>query len=454
VLSGNELFGAHTPEASAPIRLRMYLWLVTSGVLLVGAVGFFGTLIRPGAYFERANDWLRGLTWVTFAFATMFIGAVLRELRPRSGFGRIRFFEKVFGMGSLAALCLGGIIALSSRPSIGEAQQSLTAGDVQRARLVADALRATKGETPGVRDTEDSVSLAEARTITGNGKLRVLDEVAARNGAHAADARGQARVERRREIRELLDEKRPRDAIADIDQWFPSWSTDTEIAGERAQAHDLSYVQCADEACRYAAATAANMDTSMPERAERASASRATLIRDLSFAENPGEQSLARLQRLRSLATLGSAAKAVAGDDEEVAEKATAATSLARKERDKVPLMNADEGVVQELLGTITETESRTGVVQVNGVGAYISLDSQKKCRGIYVAATTLTARNQGMNTDTTSALLSQAVGHSAAVKAATGGGNVSRWWEGGTPVVARWHAGALVEVRIGDASP
>ena len=453
VLSGNELVGSHTPKASAPIRLRLYLWLVASVILLVGTVGFLGSLIEPAAYFERANDWLRGLIWATFALATLFIGAALRELRPRFAFGKLRSFERAFGAAALLALCVGGIIALASRPTVEEAQKALAAGDVQRARLVVVALSATKGETPDVRDTEDAVSLAEAKALKGEGKLKILDEVAARRGAHAADARTQARVERRREIQQLLDERKPGDAIADIDLWFPSWSADAEIAGDRARAHDLAYTLCADDACKYAAATGANIDTGTPERAERASASKAALIGDLSFAEIQGEQSLVRLQRLRSLATLGAAANAVAGTDAEVAEKATAATALARKERDKAPLMGADEGIVGELLGPMTDTDAKTAVAQLNGVGVYISFDSQKKCRGVYVAATTLTARNEGMSSDTTSAILSQAVGHSTTVKAATGS-NTLRWWEGGTPVVARWHAGTLVEIRIGDATP
>ena len=454
VLSGNNLLAAHSGAAAAPIRLRLNLWIGASMAILVATSAFFGSLMAAGAYFDRANMVLVVLAVATVVLADLFAGAFLRELRPRLAFGRLKPIEKLVGLSALAAVCLGVVVAIASRPRVKEVQQALAAGDLPRARVIVDALHSTKGDTPEVRDAADTVSLAEASLLPGDRRLKTLDEVVARNGTHAAAARGQARAERRQEIQALIQQGDSTDALADISRWFPSWSADAGIAEDRARAWDVAYTACIDDACRFSTATEATVASTTPNRSTRSSESRRNLMASLSFAEVPAEPSLARLHRLGSLATIARATSAVASADPELAERAQAAATLAQAERGKVPLMNADGKIVDELLGHLTDVDPKTAVVEMKGVGVYLTLDVLKKCRGIYVAGTTSATRSDGLGGDATNHVLSQAVGHEAMVKAPTGGGSTSRWSDGATAILARWHGGTLVELRIGDAAP
>jgi hypothetical protein len=454
VLSGCDLLGAQTSEALRPIHRRLYLWLASTLGLFV-ATGVLATaLLGPTPYFARANAGMVAASCSGAALAVVFLGAALRALRPGFKFGTFRPFERLAGLGALGAVCIAGIVAAAGRPRVGEVQRALAGRDSPRAHLVVEALVATKGETPEVRESEDAVMLADAEKLSGEGKLKILDQVASRGGSRAGQAAQAGRAERLVEIQQAIDGKKAVDAVADIDRWFPNWKTDPEVASKRASADDLAYSACPDDPCRYANVTEANVALSTPERVARVAASKAAVLSSLSFSETSGEPALDRLQRLRAVITVATSPVVATSSDAELSEKAKTASQWARDQRSKVALMNADEAVASELLGSsLAEQESKVAAATVDGVGVSLSLDSQKKCRGVYMVGPTSGTRQLDANGEATSRLLSQAVGHAVTIKPA-GTAATSRWWEGPTPVLARWKDGKLMELRVGDATP
>jgi hypothetical protein len=453
VLSGCDLLGAQTPKALRPIHRRLYLWLASAFVLLIATGAFATALLGPTAYFARANAAVLAVSLTGAALAVVFLGAALRALRPGFKFGMFKPFERLAGLGVLSAVCVAGIVGLVGRPRVAEVQRALSAGDIPRAHLVVEALVATKGETPDVREAENAVMLADSEKLSGEGKLKILDQVASRGGSRAGQAAKAARAERLLEIQQAIDRKKTVDAVAEIDRWFPNWKTEPDVASKRALADDVAYSACSDDPCRYANATEANVALSTPERTARAEASKAAILSILSFSENSGEPVLDRLQRLRTVITVATSPAIATSSDAEVPEKAKTATEWARGERSNVALMNADEAVASELLGSLTERDSKIATATVDGVGVSLSLDSQKKCRGIYMVGPTSGARQLDANVEATTRLLSQAVGHAVTIKPA-GTAATSRWSEGPTPVLARWKDRQLMELRVGDATP
>ncbi len=319
--------------------------------------------------------------------------------------------------------------------------------------MIVEALVATKGETTEVREAEDAVTLADAENLSGEQKLKAFAQVASRGGSRAGQAAQAARTAQLREIQQAIDGRNPVDAVANIDRWFPNWKSDPQVSAKRALADDVAYSLCADAPCRFVSATGADSAWSTPERAARAKASREEIMSSLSFSEVPGESQLGRLQRLRSFITVATQPAILASGDAEIAVKAKAASEWASSERARVALLNADEPVASELLqASFTEREAKIATATVDGIAVSLSLDIQKKCRGIYMVGATPGARQLDANAEATH-LLSQAVGHPAVVKPVSNG-VTSRWSEGAIPVLARWKDGSLVELRVGDATP
>lgn len=456
VLSGKELVGARTPKALRPIHLRLYLW---GGISFFGALGtgmVAAALCGASPYFARSNVVVAFVWLVTIALAVAVVGAVLRALGSRFKLGPLHPFEKYLGIGSVVAFALMVVVGLVSRPTVREVEVALTAGDAARARVVVDALKEKKGVTPEVRDAEDGVMLAEAGKLTGDARLKVLDDVASHHGTRSAEAAVAARKDRLAEIRRLLDAKTPAPVLAAIDRWFrDAWKTDPELAEDRAQAHDLAGTLCSEDPCRLVAANLAKAAAVTPERAQRSTDVRTHLLDGLATTDSTGEGTLDRLKRLRALTETATKSLEAASDDSEIIEKAKKAASWAQDERAKVAMVGADIGVVEELLGAPASTEAKSTWIAVESTRAYLNIDSQKKCRGLYVVGGEKGARTIRGTTWTADRLLSQAVGHAASVKKPTPStATTSRWFEVSAPVVARWHSGDLVELRVGDAAP
>jgi hypothetical protein len=383
------------------------------------------------------------------------VGGLLRAVRPGFRFGRLWTSEKIFAGGAASAACLVGILVFKARPSAAEAQRALAAGDLNRAAVVVEALSTELGKTRDVNELEDSVLLAKASAATGDTKLQELDKVASNHGTRAAEASGKARAERLGAIAAFVAEKKPAAALGAFDTWFAGeWQSDHALADVRAQIEDSAYALCGDDFCRLQAARAAQVVPST-ERTARANEVRERVIAGLAYAAKPGEAPLAHVQRLRALDEAAEKTLAVAGNDSELNAKADAAITVADGERAKVPLLGADEAVVDDVLGVGTDQGPNIALVSlVGGVSAYRVHDAQRRCMGIYIVGASKGARAINGKDWSAARILSQAVGHSATIKKPIGTATVSRWAEGPFPVVARWEGSDLIELRVGDATP
>ncbi|WP_394826107.1 hypothetical protein [Pendulispora albinea] len=456
VLSGTDLAPGRGSTALGPIRARLYAW-AAMGVALAMATGvLMGALRGSGPYFEAIRSWITALWLLSLALAIPVLGAVLRSFQPGLRFRGLRPFEKVLGVAAAGAFGVFLLVGVIAQPRKGEVDRALSAGDVARARLVVDALKAAHpfANDDDVGEAEDAVLLAEAKSATGDARWEMLDQVSKRGGSRAADAAGSARTERLAEARRLIAEGTPAPAIAAMERWFPSLEkTDPEIAEALAAAHDHLGELCKDDVCRLQATRRANEVAATPARAERARAARDALFASFAPSEIAGESKLARLQRLREIAAGAARTPALAPGDEALVRRAKEAETWALSERAKVPVLGADRAIAEELFAAPATTDGNRVWIAREETIIYLALDATKTCRGLYVVG----ARAHSTHRAVSSAerILSQATGRASVMKGPPpGGGSASRWYESSTPVVARWRSGELIELRIGDAAP
>jgi hypothetical protein len=271
----------------------------------------------------------------------------------------------------------------------------------------------------------------------------------------AGEAAKRARAERLARVALLIEGKNGGQALELLDGWFgDSAKSDADVAEARARAYDVVGAECHELGCRYEAARNALAAAATSERSGRLSEIRAAATAALTFSEAPPETTLARLQRLRAfLATVESTADAIP-NDREVQAEAIKARTWAQAERAKVAVLGADRALADELIGPLSDQGAAVAVASRSGVGIYMALDARKNCKGVYLTGAAAGARTLPAG-DSTDGLLSQIVGHSAAVRVpGSTSTTTSRWRDGQTPIVARWRDGALVELRVGDANP
>ncbi|MFO0554064.1 MAG: hypothetical protein U0271_37130 [Polyangiaceae bacterium] len=454
VLSGRDLKGAHDPGTEAPIRRRVRVWAVGWALASV-VLGLLVLELRGrAAYFANTNAlmmwaWLGGV----LSLAVLF-GGLSREWRAGLRFGRLTIGERGAGVLTALAPVVMVIGYAAGRPSLREVESALGKNDVAQARRVVDALKEASGSRPDVLDAEDSVLIAEAANLHGDARLKVLDDVARRNGTYASAAAASAKLERLTSVRALIDAKRAEAALSAIDAAWPgAAAADPEVAAERARASDLQANQCSNAACRVQAANLANVAASTPARADAAAKARSALVRELSVEPIKGESLLERLVRMRAVRDLADDTVRIV-NDKDLTEKARSARTAALKERAKVPILGSDKAIAIELLGGTADTDNGFSRVTVDTTSVYLVLDGANHCTGLYVVGSKRGARTVGGGAEWSSArILSQAIGNEQSILPPDRS-DIATWTVGGTPVVARYDSGSLVEIRIGDAKP
>lgn len=455
VLSGKDLRGASTTSALAPIAMRSFAW--AGGTLGLVLIGLFSKkrLIGHTPYFERTDAIVTLLVWLAVGFGSLALGAVLRELKPKLKFGRLRPTEKAYVLATALLGVAALVVSVRSKPSFSEVHQALTLGDVAAARRVSDALFATLGDTMDVRETQDLIMLAEARTAPLAQSLKLLDAVAQRGGAKASEARRTARTRRLEEVRRLIQRKDGPQALKLLDTWFGNnWKTDRELAELKALAEEVALDRCQSVPCGLSVARRASLVSPTPVRLERVQTWRNDLLNALNAKPQPVEPTLAKLQRFRTLAETASEALTLVGDDRELAHAATHARTLALEARAKTPLIGASEAILTELVAPLTKQNDKISLFSIEGVTLHAVFDKQRMCRGLYAVGPKAGSRALASSTWPPERILSQALGRTVSLKRPTGTATVSRWAESGIPIVARWRSERLVELRIGDAAP
>lgn len=453
VLSGNNLLGSTTPDALHPIRRRQILWVMLWTAMLVGSVVFLGAATHDHAYFVPTNRWLFALTLIALTASIPALGIALREWRKNFLVKRLALYEKALVAASIVPAVLAVAITAIAMPRVSEAATALAANDVARARIVLDALLTTRDGEPDVLAARDDVELAEASKLSGNAKLKLLDQVAARKGSRANDATRIARGVRLSSITSSLNAGLPVAALENLDRWFGHQSsTDHEVAELRARAEDLLFASCSEEQCRFASALRASRAAPSTARTARFEESKAALLSSLKFAPVANEAVPDRLKRLRLLADAATAARNVATGDQDVLVAAEQAIAFAAAERSHVAIIGAHEAAVAELLGPLTSTSKLISKTGDDVVSIFVVFDSQRRCRGLYAVGSQ--PKSRAIARSIATKLLSQSVGRSIELKSPARPDTPSRWIEGGVPIVARWEGTGPVELRIGDAAP
>ncbi|XXX81445.1 hypothetical protein WMF30_22060 [Sorangium sp. So ce134] len=455
VLSGASLAGSSIPAAVSPIRRRLMLWGLASFVLLIGGTWYMSALLGPTSYFRTVNRIIAFLSLTGMAATIVAVGGLLRALRPGFRFWPLGIVAQLATGISAAAFLLCPVVGYFGKPSTEELQQAVAAGDLDRARLVAEAL---EGGEPSeeAADAIDELHLAEADQLSGDARLDKLDAIAARNGNHAARAKTSAHRARVEAIEAALKSNRPADAVGLLKRWSSELSDAAELGELQARTFEVQGAACSDDVCRLSAARAAKAARSSPEREATLDSARRKVIDGLDVRIVPAGDLLSRVRWLQSLSKLAVTAQRTAAGDGEVQDKANAASAWARAELGKVALIGAPVPVVDELLERDAGSAS-TGWPELKGVSVYAAKVGGV-CSGLFVVGASPGLRSLYGNEEGLRRLLAQATGRPGATLRARAASSkthsVSTWTEGSTPVMARWNDTMLMELRIGRASP
>jgi hypothetical protein len=454
-LSGATLLGASTPDALRPIHRRLIVLAAATVILLVLASSWHASFSGPTAYFATSNQRITAVLVVGVAAALAAAAGALRRLRPGFGWWPSNRFERVTAVVFVAAFALAPLIAFVARPTTEKARTAIAAGDLDRAAVVVEALRATRSSAE-VTEVSDALTIAEAERLSGNARIAKLDEAAAHSGPHADQARDRGRRARVETVQAALAARQPAEALASLDRWSSELAAAPEAPELRAQAYDQKVASCTDAACSFLAARSADAAHTSPARVDALGTARQQVLAALDPKEASDADPLKRVRTLRRAATLGSLVLA-ATPDAQLSEKATAAGTALEVELAKVLLLGAPVALVDEVLTRPNAGSPLTGWRELEGVAVYPA-DVGGRCTGLYVVGAaagsrSLTGKEPGLRR-----LLAQATGRSTvaihprprSAKEQEG----SRWTEGSTQVLARWNGEALMELRIGDAAP
>jgi hypothetical protein len=253
-------------------------------------------------------------------------------------------------------------------------------------------------------------------------------------------------------VRGLLQAKKPTEALAAIDQSFPS-DKSPEIGELRAQAHDAALTACTTDGCRFAEGVAASAANASPARAAQVTTQRARLLDALNPDQVTEKELAPRLKLVGALASNAAVATELAPSDSELQERAKKALAFADVERAKVPLLKADMPVVEALLGPLKLNAQNVPMIELDGVTAYFNVDQSGKCAGVYAVGSFGTSHVYKSSSWPPTRLLSQALGHTSTLRLPSAGAATIAWRDG-VPILLRYRAGDLVEMRIGEATP
>jgi hypothetical protein len=454
-LSGATLLGANTAEALRPIRRRLMLLAAATLILIVFASMWHSSFSGPTAYFAASNSRLTAALIIGIVAAITAASGALRRLRPGFRWWPSNRFEHVSAAVFVAAFAGTPLIAFIGRPTNTEARAAIAKGDLERARVVVEALKTTRS-SPDVIELGDELSLAEAEHLSGDARITKLDEAATHPGPHADEARDRARQARIEAVQAALAAQQPAEALTRLERWSSELATAPEAPELRAQAYEQKAAACTNAACGFLATRSAEGAHTSPARSQALSAARQQVLAALEPKEASDADALRRVLARRGAAAIGREVLA-ATPDAQLAEKATAAVAAAEAEISKVLLTGAPIALVNEVLDRPTPGSPLTGWVELQGVAVYPA-DVAGRCTGLYVVGAVASSRSLSGKEPGLRRLLAQATGRpTAAIQPRPKSPKeqeISRWTEGPTQVLARWNGEALMELRIGDATP
>ncbi len=454
-LSGATLLGANTPDAVRPIHRRLMILAAATLILIVLTSSLHSSFRGPTMYFAASNSWLTTVLFLGVLAAIVAASGALRRLRPGFRWWPSNRFEQVFAAVFIAAFASVPLIWLVARPSVSEARTAFVAGDLERAGIVVEALKATRSSAEAT-DVSDALTIAAADRLSGDERIAKLDEAAGHPGTQAGEARDRARKARVDVVQAALAAKQPAEALKRLDGWSSELANAPEAPELRAQANDQKAVSCVDVACRFFTTRAADAAHTSPVRSQALSTARQQVLAALEPKEASDPAALTHIRALRAAAELGRVVLE-ATPDAELSEKATAATGAVDAELSKVVLIGATVALVNEVLDRPQPGSPLTGWHELEGVAVYPA-EVAGHCSGLYVVGAAKGARSLSWKEPGLRRLLAQATGRSPVVIQARPKSSreqeSSTWTEGTTPIVARWNSEGLIELRIGAAAP
>lgn len=386
-LAGKDLVGATTSDAVRPIRRRLLAWAVGVAAVAAAGIALAAALLGSSSYYDAARKQVGALIGAGVALAIPALGAVLRAWRGGRRFHRLRRRTLAFGAGAALAMAAVIVVGVLAQPTAADVQVALSSGDVARARLVMTAVR-ERTVDPRTDDLDDRVMLAEAARVSGAERLRLFDAVASHHRVAATEAAAAARKERLAQVQRMIDAGDSKAALAALDDWFAN-DRSADVAEWRARAHDAALAQCAQDACRLAQALEAQATQASVERAKKVATLRAQLSDALTVEHvATGAPMLSRLQQLRRLGDTGAQVLAARIEDDKLQSQARAAVAFAADERAKVPLLRAEQDVIEELLALAAKGDGAPRI-ELHGTDAYLAFDAAHHCAGIYAVGAT-----------------------------------------------------------------
>jgi hypothetical protein len=364
-------------------------------------------------------------------------------------------FERGAGALALAAAVACVALLVLGRPTIAEANAALDAKDAPRATEILAALKETSGDAPAVRDVEDRLLLLEASRLTGEDRLKRLDQVAGHSGKASSEASATARRERLALVDDSIKQHKAADAVASIDRWWPK-TKDQDVLEARARAYDAEAQECSTVPCRLSALNKAAASHASEQRKLWAQKTHSELDAALTPPATADRDVLTHLRRAKVIESL--AVEVTKSDlDETLKHRAADAATWVAAERAKVAELGASIDVLDLLVGPLTRLDTNSAKTGLSGgLDAYFSLDSQAHCVGIYVVGSANGQRLFASADWPAQRVIAQAIGRpvQTIVSAPNSDSGAKRWSEGGVPVVARFMDRSLVELRIGQATP
>lgn len=456
MLLGERLRVVPTPSARIPIRRRWLLWPVVTVMLAIVLGVVLAASVGESGYFDDLRRVL-AVTWM-FAVAVSFpaIGALLRAWRPGWRVHPLRPAE----WSTLAAWCVSLVVGLGcatvSQPSLAEARDALERGDVRHARVVLEGVREMEGSTAEVIATDDAISMVEVDSLVGASRLHRLDLIVAHGGPLADEASRRARADRLAMIAALIDAGSDVEAKAVIEEHFADARDEPDVSEALARIAEVEAVRCGDEACRIVALQRAIALADSPARTLAAQQRREQITSTLAQRCELGDPVLGQLgcvrvsMRVHELARQLLAHDELLGDD--LQKTATDAVGWSEQLRATVPVLGANRDLLLALFPTLSDSPTHYPMVTLGEAQLYFVLDVAGVVSGVYVVGQPK-HRQLDVSPWTAEQILAQVFGKPTPLVAPKKQAvDATKWKHAGVPIVARWRAGVVVELRVGDA--
>ncbi len=438
-------------SAKEPVLRRLRTWSLASILWALVMFGLWLLVTVRVPYFATTNTTIGTLLFVGFIAAVLTTGGVLRGWRP-GGKVRVRVMDLVTAGLVLVMLVAALGVRKASMPRLSAAKEAIAAGKIAEGERLMAALAMTGTTESELAPLREDVDFARAKELPSAERFKRMQEIAQHPGAHTAAAQAEVRDYRLLEMRLLVAKKKPAPVLARLDELFPD-SQDPDVLEVRAQAFDLEFDACDNDACRYVTGQKAARASPTPARKSRVTELRG---RFMVMLEEDADSFLTKIQRLKQLRAIEERAKELAPlipDDPDLLARITKVQQRVAREREQQPILGSERDLLREIFGDIGGDAKPRLVFE--DVTVYFSMDPGGGADGLYITGTTPEVRAKGITTPyRVLSVVQKICGKPVNLPPAPTGTSPGPvvWKEGGVRMEARYDAGKLVELRVAGA--